>query len=104
MNVWEEGDTYHAELEVPGMKLNELEITVKGNELTIKGERQEKEESEDVTFLRYERHSRAINGTIRLPAEINIEKVEARLEDGILKVRLPKAEKAKARSVQIQAN
>ena len=104
MNVWEEDEKIFAELEVPGMKLEELEIQVKGGELTINGERQAEEKKEDVTYYRYERHNRSISGTIRLPIEVDVDKVEARLENGILTIVLPKAEKAKARSIQIQAN
>ena len=104
MNVWEEDEKIFAEFEVPGMKLEELEIQVKGDELTINGERQAEEKKEDVTYYRYERHNRSISGTIRLPIEVDVDKAEARLENGILTIVLPKAEKAKARSIQIQAN
>ena len=104
MNIWEDGDKFVAELEVPGMKIGELEMLVKGDELSIKGERQVEETKEGVTYLRRERVNRSVQGTVRLPAEVDVEKVEARLEDGILNVTLPKAEKAKARSVQIRAN
>lgn len=102
LNVWEENDAFHAEAEVPGLKLEDLEISVKDNELTLKGERKDAVE-EGVAFHRRERSIGQFERTIQLPAGIDADKVEARLKDGVLQMTLPKAEVAKPRKIAVRS-
>jgi len=101
MNFWEDDHGFYAEAEVPGLKMENLEVTVVGNELTLKGERKPLEQA-GMVYHRRERSLGTFTRTLRLPAEIDASKVEAKLEHGVLTVTLPKAEQAKPRKVTVR--
>ncbi len=103
LNVWEEGDVYFAEAEVPGLKSEDLELSVVGNELTIKGRRDTASE-EGTTFHRRERGFGEFVRAIKLPVEVDSAQVSATLVNGVLTVRLPKAEAAKPRKISVAQN
>lgn len=101
LNMWEEDDQLHVEAELPGMKIKDLEVTVHGNELTIKGERSY--ESKDGE--RHHRRERAVGAFVRmltLPVPVDANKVQASLKDGVLSVTLPKTEAAKPRKIEVK--
>jgi HSP20 family protein len=100
LNVWDEGDVLYAEAEVPGMKSEELDISVVGGDLTIRG-RRGAEDREGVTYHRQERGTGEFNRVLRLPEEIDAGKVEATLTDGVLLIKLPKAESAKPKKIKV---
>jgi HSP20 family protein len=102
VNVWENEEMLFAEAEVPGLKLDDLEISVTGNELSIKGQRRE-EEQEGVTYHRRERGTGSFRGVVRLPVDVDVNKVEARLANGVLTIELPKAPSAKPRKIELKA-
>lgn len=102
MNVWEDEHNLYAEAELPGFRLDDLEIFVVGNELTIKGERKE-QHGEKAAYHRRERRLEAFHRMLRLPVDIATERVEAMLKDGVLNLTLPKAEKAKPRKIAVKA-
>lgn len=100
LNVWEDEGRFQVEAELPGYKLEDLEIHVVKNELSLKGQR--KDAAEDgKTFHRRERSAATFNRLIRLPAEVEAEKVEATLRDGVLLIQLPKAAEARPRKIQV---
>jgi HSP20 family protein len=100
VNVWEDGDSFFVEAEVPGLKSENLEITVIGDELTLKGERAADDRTE-ATYHRRERGAGSFSRSIKLPSEVNADRVEAALNDGVLLLTLPKAEAAKPRKIQV---
>jgi HSP20 family protein len=100
INVWEEGDNFYVEAEVPGLKSENLEITVIGDELTLKGERTVDERAEP-TYHRRERGTGSFSRSVKLPSEVNPERVEAALNEGVLLLTLPKAEAAKPRKIKV---
>jgi len=100
LNVWEEGDALWAEAEVPGMKSEDIDISVVGSDLTIRG-RRGVEMREGVAYHRQERGVGEFNRVLRLPFEVNSAKVEATLTDGVLLVKLPKAESAKPKKIKV---
>lgn len=102
LNVWEDGDNLVAEAEVPGLKLEDIELLALGNELKIKGRRPEVREP-NVAVHRMERSAGEFARTITLPVEIDSNKVEATLRDGILTIMLPKAEPSKVRKIPVKA-
>lgn len=102
INVWEAGDELFAEAEVPGLKSEDLDISVVGNELTIKGQRPELEQ-EGTAYHRRERGVGPFTRTLRLPVEIDGDRVEATLANGVLTIKLPKAEAAKPRKIQVNS-
>ena len=103
LNVWDEGEALCVEAEVPGLQQDDLEMLAMGNELTLKGRRTPLA-GDNLTYHRQERGMGEFSRTITLPAEIDPGRVEATLKDGVLSVRLPKAESAKPRKVVVKAS
>lgn len=102
LNVWEDGENFFAEAEVPGLSMDDLEVLVIGNELTIKGQRKDTQ-PEGATFHRRERGVGTFTRTLHLPSELNPDKVQAKLVDGVLTITLPKGERAKVRKIKVKA-
>lgn len=103
VNVWEEDDNLFVEAELPGMDLKDLEIFVTGhNQLTIKGERRSVA-PEKAAAHRQERPSGSFVRTLTLPFPVDDAKVEARLENGVLHITLPKHEAARPRKITVKA-
>jgi HSP20 family protein len=103
LNIWEDAEVIFAEAEVPGLKAEDLDISVVGNQLTVKG-RREAVAVDGGTYHRRERSVGEFVRTVTLPSEIDADKVEATLADGVLKISLPKAEAAKPRKVNVVRN
>jgi HSP20 family protein len=103
LNVWEDGEFCHVEAELPGVELKDLEITVTGgNQLTVKGERRPLTPEKGV-WHRQERGFGPFSRSLALPFHVDAEKVEARLENGVLTVRLAKHESARPRKITVKA-
>ncbi|MGC3969703.1 MAG: Hsp20/alpha crystallin family protein [Pirellulales bacterium] len=100
LNVWEEADVLHAEAELPGVKSEDLDISVVGKQLTLRG-RRGGPAVEQAVYHRRERAGGEFSRTVTLPYEVDADKVEASLVDGVLKLTLPKAEAAKPRKIAI---
>ena len=97
INVWEDNDRVHVEAELPGMNLEDLEIHItSGNQLSIKGERKQAAPQEGV-WHRRERNFGSFARTFTLPYAVDADKVDARFENGVLKLSLPKHESARPR-------
>lgn len=103
VNIWEENDRLLLEAELPGVKAEDLDIAVVGNELTITGRRSGTEQREGVVQHRTERSSGAFTRQVTLPVDIDDERVEAKLTDGVLLVTLPKAEQARPRKIPVSS-
>lgn len=99
INLTEDKDNYYVRAELPGLSADELDIQVTGKNLSIAGER--KIASEDAKYHRRERDAGKFSRIIGLPGEIDSGKVEAGLENGILKIAIPKAEAAKPKQITI---
>lgn len=102
VNLWEEGDRFFVEAEVPGLKMEDLDVQVLGNEVVIKG-RWEAIEDEKVRYRLRERLTGEFERTLSLPVEIDTGQVEAVLKNGVLRVTLPKAEVARAKKITVKA-
>jgi HSP20 family protein len=99
-NIWEQGEALLVEMELPGVKSDQLDISVVGGELTVKVNRPE-QTPEGITYHRRERPVGSFSRVLRLPIEVNADRVEAELHDGILLVTLPKAESARPRKINV---
>lgn len=95
VNITEHKDEYLVSLAVPGMKKDDFKIDVDGNLLTISSEKEENKEEKDKKFTRKEYNYSSFSRTFTLPEEINKEKIEAKYEEGILKIALPRKEEVK---------
>ena len=100
VNVWEEGDAAYVEAELPGLSMDEIEVLVTGNEVTINGERK-LAEPENATYQRRERASGRFSRTLTMPWAVDPDHVEAKLHEGVLTVKLPRSESCKPRKIQV---
>jgi HSP20 family protein len=101
LNVWEDEASYHAEAELPGFRLEDIEVTVRGNGISLSGERKP-EEKEGMTWHRRERGFGRFHRALEFPLPVEADKVQASLKNGILTVTLPKAEAARPRKIQVR--
>ena len=104
MNVTEDKDKYYVRAELPGLKADDLDISVTGDTLSIAGERKMPVEDEKAQYHRREREAGRFSRIVSLPAQVDTGKVEARCTDGILTVVLPKAEAAKPKQITVKAS
>lgn len=103
INLTEDQDHYYLRAELPGVKSEELDITILEDQVSIRGERKIPVEKKEFGYHRREREDGSFRRTISLPMAIDSEKVKAEMNKGILKVILPKYSKAKPRKIQISA-
>ncbi len=104
LNIWQDESAVYAEAELPGLELNDLEIYVTGgNQLTIKGERKQPN-LEKGTWHRQERGFGSFARVVNLPVDVNADRVEARLVNGVLTISMPKSEAAKPRKITVKAD
>ena len=101
VNLTENKDKYFVRAELPGVKADELDLQVTGNKLAISGERKITAEDESAKYHRREREAGTFSRMIGLPGEVDSDKVEAKLENGILTVVVPKAEIAKPKQISV---
>ena len=104
VNVTEDPNHYYVRAELPGVKTDELGISVTGDTLTLSGERKLPEESEKASYHRREREAGSFSRVISLPSRLDVDKVKAHAEDGVLTVVLPKAESAKPRQIAVKSS
>ena len=102
LNVSQDDNAVHVRAEVPGVRPDQLTVTALGNRLTIAGERQIPDEKEDVSYHRSERSGGSFSRSLVLPSEVEADRVEARCADGVLTLRLPKAERAKPKQIVVK--
>ncbi len=88
--------------EIPGIKKENIDISVSDTTITIKGHSKEEiEEKEKENYYRRETSSKSFTRTLSLPCEVQSKDAKANFQDGVLQITLPKAEKAKAQTLQI---
>jgi HSP20 family protein len=102
VDVYQDKDQFTVYAELPGLKKEEIEISLNGETLTIGGERKH-EANADQSF-RTERFFGKFQRSLTLPVPVNTQKVSAVYRDGILKVVLPKAEEAKPKQIPVSLN
>jgi HSP20 family protein len=95
VNITEQKNEYLVSLAVPGLKKDDFKIDIDGNMLTISSEKEETKEEKDKKFTRKEYNYSSFSRSFTLPDEINKEKIDAKYENGILKIALPRKEEAK---------
>jgi HSP20 family protein len=101
--IVETADELRIDVEVPGFREEDLEITLENNVLTIGGEKrlQQKEETKESDYRLFERRYGRFQRSFTVPATVRGDRCEASYENGVLTLRLPKAEEAKPRRIQI---
>ena len=103
IDLTEDKDKYYIRAELPGVKGNELDIQIKENTLAISGERKIAAEEESARYHRREREAGTFSRMIGLPGDIDSDKVDAKLENGILTVAVSKVEAAKPKQITVKS-
>ncbi|MBI2858737.1 MAG: Hsp20/alpha crystallin family protein [Chloroflexi bacterium] len=101
MDMYQTDDDVVVKASLPGVKPEEVEISVMGNTLTIKGEHQEEKEEKDKDYIRRERSYGAFSRSMVIPVAIQADKAAADFKDGVLTLTLPKAEEIKPKQIKI---
>lgn len=102
VDVMEDKDQVLINAELPGVKPEDVRISMENNLLTIRGEKHQNAEQTSERVHRYERSYGVFERAFTVPSTVDAERISARYEHGVLTVTLPKAEKAKARQISIQ--
>lgn len=98
-----EGDyAYHIEVDLPGVKKEDIHVEVKDNRLTISGERKTKEEVNEESYHRIESSYGKFERSFTLPEDIDAENVDASCDNGVLEVVLPKKERSPSKKIQVK--
>ncbi len=101
-NLTEDSTHYYVRTELPGIKSDELDIQVTAEGISISGERKIPKESENAKYHRREREAGKFSRLINFPGQVDVEKVEASMENGVLKVIVPKSKAAKPRQITVK--
>lgn len=102
IDMYEEKDELVMRAELPGIKKEEVDIQLEGECLTIKAEKKQEEVAEDATHYACERCFGYYSLSVSLPFPVDADRVSATLEDGVLEIKLPKAEEAKSRHIEVK--
>jgi HSP20 family protein len=103
LDITERDDAIVVRAEVPGMKAEDVEVSVQGNTLTLRGEKKEDVEHKDKTYYRSERRYGSFHREILLSSDVDGDKVQATCRDGVLTVTLPRSAAAKSRKIEVKA-
>ena len=103
VDVWEEGEALVVQAEVPGVGMDQIEVYARGSELTIKGCRPLASSGSSAVY-RQEQQSGDFDRTVTLPIEIDPDRIEATLKDGLLTVRVPKPPLSQVRKVAVRSS
>lgn len=102
LDVFEEKDSVVVKAELPGMKKEDVEVSLSGENLTIKGEKKEDKEVKEDDYYRRERSYGSFLRAVTLPCEVKSGEIKASFKDGVLEIRLPKTEEAKKKSIAVK--
>lgn len=101
VNVSDAGDALVVKAEVPGLDAEDLEVSVEGNLLTLKGEKKAEKEEKNENYYHMERSFGSFMRRIELPGNVDSSKAEARLDKGVLHLRLPKTATEATRTIKV---
>ena len=102
VNTREGEDAYYIDVDLPGVKKEDVEISVDKNLLTIKGKRETKEEVKEEDYYRIESRYGTFSRSFTLPEKVDVEKIEAKSEDGVLEIIIPKLKVLKDSTKKIE--
>jgi HSP20 family protein len=102
VDLTETDDAYLLEADLPGMKREDIELTVIDDVITLKGERKEEKSEEQKGYRRVERSYGSFQRAFRVLGGVDTEKVDASFEEGVLKVSLPKRPESKPKAIEVK--
>jgi len=103
VDIFETGEKLGVRASLPGIKPEDVDISITPEGVVIKGETMEEKETKEKNYVRRERHYGSFARTIALPQGLKIDKAEATMENGVLTLEIPKAEEEKPRTVKLKA-
>ena len=103
LDMYETDEAVVVKLAIPGVKPEDIDVSVTGDVLTIKGETKAEEEVKGENYIRRERRYGAFSRSVSIPVTVVSDKGEAEFEDGVLTLTLPKAEEVKPRAIKVKA-
>ena len=104
LDMSETKDNFVVKAEVPGIDAKDIDISLTGDVLTIKGEKKQEKEEREEDYHLVERSYGTFTRSVRLPAEVESNKIKASYKNGILNITLPKSERVKAKEVKIKVD
>lgn len=102
LEIHEDENQYTLGIDVPGIDRKNIDISVTGNTLTLKGERNEESKKKEKGYFYTERRYGSFQRSVQLPSEVDSEKIVANYKDGVLEVVIPKSEKAKPKQIRVE--
>ncbi len=102
VDLVENDNQFEVVVDLPGLKPEEVDLELKDGDLWITGKREEETEEKGKTLHRIERRHGSFQRMVPLPKSIDEEKIEARFENGVMKITLPKAEDAKTKHIEVK--
>jgi HSP20 family protein len=102
MDIEEGNDNIVVTTEIPGMKKDDIKVSVRNNVLTVSGERKQEKETKNKTYHCIERSYGEFSRSVTLPSEVDADKVSAAYKDGVLSITLPKSESAKTKKIEVR--
>lgn len=102
LDIYEEKDNLVVKADLPGLKEDEVDISIQGDTLILRGERRQESEVKERGFYRCERAYGSFQRTVTLPYPVDQGKAKATYKNGVLEVRLPKAEEAKQKKIKVE--
>jgi len=102
VDLTETKDSFIVKAELPGLEAKDVDVTISGNVLTIKGEKKKEEEEKDEQHHYVERYYGTFQRSFQLPANVKADKIDASFEKGVLKITLPKTAEAKKKQIEIK--
>lgn len=102
MDLYEEKDALVARFDLPGLDPKDVEVSLQGDLLTIKGERREERTEKDAKNLRREQFYGAFERTVKLPCQVSVDKVKATSHHGVMSIHMPKAAEFVGRRIPIE--
>jgi HSP20 family protein len=103
VEVFEKEDKFVVKADLPGVKEEDIDVSIEGDTLTIKGEKESESEVKEESYYCCERSYGSFYRSIVLPTTVDAKKIEANYEDGVLEVSLPKAAEVKPKKVTVSA-
>jgi len=104
VDLQETEEAYTLEADLPGLKKEDIELSAVDNMITLKGERKHEEEMKENGYHRIERRYGTFQRAFEIPGGFDADKIQARFEDGVLHVTLPKREETKPRHIEVKVN
>jgi HSP20 family protein len=102
VDISETKDNFVVKAELPGLEAKDVNVSISGDVLTIKGEKKAEEEEKDEHYHRVERYSGSFQRVFQLPSGVKTDKIEANFDKGVLKVTLPKVEEAQKKEIEVK--